>query len=290
MTGVNPITLRAWERRHGFIRPTRTGTGRRMYRREDIDLINRVLALLERGVSVGQVRKSLQQAPAEESAATSQPWARYQERMIGAIARFDEADLDECYSEMLALYSIGDVTTNLLLPLLRQVGKRWETARGSIAEEHFFAVYLRNKLGARFHHRARRPHGARVLAACLPCEQHELGLLLFALVASEHGIEPVLLGANMPREELPLAAKRARAEAIVLSGSVPLDAKIIADELPALVARAAVPVFVGGMTSVRDEAAICGAGATPLGTDPDVGAERVREALGQTAARTEARS
>ena len=30
-TGVNPITLRAWERRYGLVNPRRTDTGHRLY-------------------------------------------------------------------------------------------------------------------------------------------------------------------------------------------------------------------------------------------------------------------
>ena len=30
LTGVNPVTLRAWERRYGLIQPTRTESGHRL--------------------------------------------------------------------------------------------------------------------------------------------------------------------------------------------------------------------------------------------------------------------
>ena len=60
------------------------------------------------------------------------------------------------------------VTRKLLTPLLVELGLRWESRKGSIAEEHFFAFYLRNKLGARFHHRARNGDGPQILIAGLP--------------------------------------------------------------------------------------------------------------------------
>src|SRR6266481_4982362 len=70
LTGVNSITLRAWERRYGLIRPIRTPTGHRLYRRDEIDLIHRVLALLDKGISIGQVKHALgTHATAESGAA-----------------------------------------------------------------------------------------------------------------------------------------------------------------------------------------------------------------------------
>jgi MerR family transcriptional regulator, light-induced transcriptional regulator len=64
-TGINPVTLRAWERRYGLIRPLRTPKGHRLYSAEDIERIRRILSLLEEGVAVSQVGRVLRHdAPA----------------------------------------------------------------------------------------------------------------------------------------------------------------------------------------------------------------------------------
>jgi DNA-binding transcriptional MerR regulator len=282
LTGVNAITLRAWERRYGLIRPVRTPSGHRLYRREEIDLIHRVVALLDRGIAISQVNASLQTATPNPSAApleSATPWERFRERMVTAITRFDEDELEDVYNEALALHTIDRVTLHLLIPLLYQLGQRWESTAGSVAEEHFFGVYLRNKLGARYHHRSRRNRGPCILAACLPGEHHEVGLLLFALAAHERGLNTTLLGANMPLNELPATVRRARCSAIVLSSSISPAPDVLTTQLGELVRAAGVPVFVGGMTSVREHDAIAAAGATPLGTDLNVGAHRIKQAL-----------
>ena len=278
LTGVNVITLRAWERRYGLIKPVRAPTGHRLYRREDIDRIHRAIALLDKGVAISQVKNSLDHATPHAAPGTDSPWARYQARMVAAIARFDEDDLEDAYNDALGVHTIEQVTQGLLIPL-QELGRRWESREGSVAEEHFFGVYLRNKLGARFHHRARSSTGTRLLAACLPGEQHEVGLLLFALAAHDSGLRPVLLGANMPLAELAAPVKRADCHAIVLSGSLTPEPQVFGEELPDLVAVAGVPVFVGGMTSVRERDAIVSAGAIPLGNDLSSGVKRIRSAL-----------
>lgn len=284
LTGVNAVTLRAWERRYGLVKPMRTAGGQRMYTRADIDAIHRVLAMLEKGVAISQVPRDLAAPSRAAGNATARraasPWLEWRARMVAAVSQFDEDRLEDTYDEVLALYPSDVVTARLLVPLLVELGERWRDATGSVAEEHFFGVYLRNKLGARFHHRARRSSGPRLLAACLPGEQHEAGLLLFALAAHEQGFRPVLLGADMPLAELPPAAARSRSDAVVLSGSMPPRPGLFEQELPALVAGLHVPVFVGGARSVRDGEAIAAAGATPLGDDIARGLKRIGEALG----------
>jgi DNA-binding transcriptional MerR regulator/methylmalonyl-CoA mutase cobalamin-binding subunit len=280
LTGVNPVTLRAWERRYGLFRPKRTAKGHRIYTREHVEQIQRILALIARGVPIGQVRGALEGSEAERPGkAAAGPWRSYLDRMAEAIGRFDEAALDAVYDEALSLHSIGPVSRFLLLPLLSHLGGRWKEMRGAVAEEHFFAGYLRNKLGARLHHRSHLATGPRLLAACVPGEQHELGLLLFALAAHEGGLRVVLLGADTPLDEIAVALRRSRCDAIVLSSSIDPPQELLGKELRALVEETKVPVFYGGTTAERHAKAISAAGAIPLGTAIESGVRAIASRL-----------
>src|SRR5210317_254656 len=209
LTGVGAITLRAWERRHGLIQPVRKESGHRLFTRQHIDQINRITALTQQGLRISQIRPEMLETEVQtEADEESDTWNDHINSMIAAIISFDEERLEEIYNEALSLYPIGVVTRRLLTPLLIELGLRWEGGEGNIAEEHFFAFYLRNKLGARYHHRGRGNQGPLVLLAGLPGEHHEIGLLLFALAAHESGFRVLPLGANMPLAELPVVASK----------------------------------------------------------------------------------
>jgi len=284
LTGVNSITLRAWERRYGLVKPMRTAGGHRVYTRADIDAVHRILAMVENGVGIGRVRDALATGKTvPERAAEKGPWADFRRRMATAISQFDENRLEDVYNELLSLHPLEQVNREVLLPLLAELGERWRERVGGIAEEHFFGVYLRNKLGARFHHRHRAAAGGKLLVACLPGEQHEIGLLLFALAAHEQGFRLVLLGADMPLVELGYAARRSQADAIVLSASIEPAPGLLEIELPKLVLEAGMPVFVGGLTSVRKRDAVVAAGAGPLGGDIAAGLRHLGDALANPA-------
>lgn len=277
LTGLKPVTLRAWERRYGLVTPVRTATGRRMYTRDHVDALHRIRALLDKGISIGQVSASPASKVRRER--SPDPWHALRKRMAAAVSRFDEPGLEDAYEEALAAHPLDRVTRRLLVPLLAELGDRWESSAGSVAEEHFFAMYLRNKIGARFHHRTQLGAGPVLLGACAPGEHHEIGLMLFALEAHAAGMRSVLLGANMPLEELPLACRRAACDAIVISSSIELRPAFLREELPALLRRAGKPVFVGGEASVRQRDEIVAAGATPLGTEIALGVRRIRDSL-----------
>lgn len=282
ITGVNPITLRAWERRYGMIRPARTPKGHRLYSQKDIELVNRIVRLLDRGISISQVSNSLGNNIVETAANRQQessPWIDYQERAIDAILRFDEIHLDSLYNQALALYPIDIVTERLLIPVLITLGERWKNTEGSIAEEHFFGAFMRNKLGARFHHRHKNTDGKKLLVCTLPGEHHEIGVMLFSLAAHDHGYRIVYLGPDMPLHELALTARRAGCHGIVLSSSLTPQDSLLSCELPKLVSHAECLVFMGGTTSVRCSDAIERAGALPLGTDIRTSMKRIEQSF-----------
>lgn len=285
LTGVNAITLRAWETRYGLIEPIRKSSGHRLYTQEHIDLINRVVGLLDRGMRIGQINEETLSGSADESSSAGQKqtyWQRHINGMIAAIIRFDEHGLERIYGEALSHYPVRIVTEKLLTPLLKELGERWANGQGSVAEEHFFGFYLRNKLGARFHHRSQNQTGPKLLLACLPGDLHEIGLLLFALDACDHGFRTILLGANMPLEELPAAVSKTGCEALVLSGVIQPEEVIIEEQLPQLVRELSVPVFLGGGIAASNFDRLKKSGVHLIGTDIETGIKQISASLKHT--------
>ena len=280
LTNVNAITLRAWERRYGLFEPVRKASGHRLYTQANIDLITRVVGLLDRGMRIGQIKAQLDAETAEQNrdAVVNDIWKRYVDRMVAAVIQFNEEGLEATYGDALSLYPIDMVTERLLMPLLRELGRRWAENEGSIAEEHFFAFYIRNKLGARFHHRSKTNDGPSLLLACLPGDRHEAGLLLFALAANAAGYRVILLGADMPLDELTAAVRKTGCAAIILSGILHPESEVL-KALPALTGQSDVPVFLGGYASVKVHDALKRAGVIVLGTDLKSGLTRLLDAV-----------
>ncbi len=291
LTGVNPVTLRAWERRYNLIRPIRTPKGHRLYSMADVELINQVVTLLEGGMSIGQVQQVI--SGVQERAETSDErvahrfdlWHNYQQRLLRSIADFDEFGLHDAYNEILALYPIDVVTNRLIVPLLRELGWRWQRGRNiGIAEEHFFSVFLRNKLGARLHHCNRYQGGPKLLAACMPGEQHDVGLMLFTLVALDWNYRVILLGTNMPLEQLAPVAERTGCNAIILASAARPADEVMHRTLPELVARATVPVFIGGRITNRHGQELLDLGALILHDDFQQALRTINQTLGRSQA------
>jgi MerR family transcriptional regulator, light-induced transcriptional regulator len=276
LTGVNPVTLRAWERRYGLLEPARTPTGRRQYTYGDVEKIRRILALTRDGVAISQVKSALESEPVPAAPdAAAGPWSDYRRRFAAAIASFDEAALEDIYAEALALHPVILIERMLLIPMLAELGSRWNKVTGGVAEEHFFSTYVRNKIGARFHHRRMLLKGPKLLAACAPGEQHEIGLLLFSLAAHDAGFRIVHLGAAVPFGEVAAAARRAQCDAVVISHSIEHSEPEFYTGLAALVRQVARPVYVGGNGVAARAREIEATGAVALTTSVESSAQRL---------------
>jgi methanogenic corrinoid protein MtbC1 len=223
---------------------------------------------MDRGVPISRVRDLLDADADPKSPGTLRgPWPQLIERMAAAISAFDELELDRIYDEALSIHSIDRVNAQLLLPLLVQLGERWDRLSGGVAEEHFFATYLRSKLGARLMHRMRYATGPKLVAACAEGEHHEIGLLLFAIEAHAADMQTILLGADTPFAETVAAQRRVGGDAVVISASFSPTPDLLNDGLPKLVRQCGVPVFVGGTIALRHRKAVAATGATPLAAD-----------------------
>ena len=86
MTGVSTATLRAWERRYGFPSPGRSASAYRLYSQRDVDLVRRMQALLEKGLSPSEAaRQVLDETPAAEPiGATDDPYDLAVRRILAA--------------------------------------------------------------------------------------------------------------------------------------------------------------------------------------------------------------
>lgn len=284
-TGVNASTLRAWESRHGLLQPERTPSGHRLYRQADVLRVKRLRNLFAQGLSLAEIVPLLEEdtvtVPADLPVVPLVPesdlggWQNYLRVTLAALQDFDAQHLDQIYSEACSLYPIDVITTRLLIPVLHHLGSSWDTRPAGVAEEHFFSAWLRNKLGARLHHASSQTHGKHLVLACLPHENHELGLLMFALLALHRGYRVIYLGANMPLRQIGHVVRRIHAPGVVLSGRFTRDAETILEDIARLVSETTASVFVGSHFSVQAHADITRVGGIVLGDDLAVGMRQI---------------
>jgi len=277
-TGVNAVTLRAWERRYGLIVPQRTPKGHRLYSPAHVERIQAILTWLNRGVSVSQVKALLDtREPSALSADT--PWEELRQELLQAIGALAERRLDDGFNQALALYPPAILCEHLLVPLLADLQQRWQSQFGAQLEQGFFYSWLRSKLGARIYHNNCHNYSSRqsqspaapaapLLLVNLSNLALEPGLWLCAWLASSADCPVQVLDWPLPVGELQLAIDTLAPRALLLYSSQALDAAQLRQQLPRLHDSCPVPLLLAGAAAQIHHQELAGLSALHLADDP----------------------
>lgn len=285
LTGVNSVTLRAWERRYGLIQPRRTPKGHRLYAREDIERVEQILQWLNRGVPVSQVRELIDHPGiSEPEAPPPDPgdWPAQRTRLINAVETMDHSRLEALYNQSLALYPVTTCVAELWAPALRELEERWDGRLGDELQRHTLESFLRTRIGMRLYHGNAYAGGPTLLAMPLPDDPGTLWLLLAALLAGDRGLRIQLLDVAPPLGELPLAVERLGASGVLLAGSHAGRTDLIRRQLPRLAELLEVPLGLCGPVSRIREAELDGSGVEALGDDLSEAISRLQPLLPTT--------
>ncbi|MFM4803678.1 MerR family transcriptional regulator [Aeromonas bivalvium] len=211
LTGVNAVTLRAWQRRYGLVQPARTEKGHRLYSEQDIRQIGEILSWLERGVSIGQVKGLLSEP---QSAPVSDHWQQTLEQFGQALLAFNQRKAEAELNDLLASYPFELVRSRVLQPLVEQLLGLWrERPDGELLQQ----VWL-GWLHTRFaRHLIEQEKGVPVTLASWG-QMGSLDLVWAAYELIGQGYEVQLLGAVEPRHAT-LLEGRATPPWLVLLGA-----------------------------------------------------------------------
>lgn len=247
-TGVNTVTLRAWERRYGLLKPRRTPKGHRLYSPQDVERVKQVLILLEQGIPVSRVRDVLDSnrprpllLQPTKDAQTDDPWQHYRALFQRWIRKLDARSLEHAFNEAVSLYSLELVAKKLLQPLYRQLREQQEVLPSTSADYAFLHEFLCAKLGSRYLQHNSRANGKRLLVVNLSGSDGQLETLLLANVLSNHGYQVSLLGTQGTLDHLLLILERTRFDALVLPNSTRIP-----PALPMLAEISHITVFLSG--------------------------------------------
>ena len=209
-------------------------------------------------------------AATAESLAFDSASARHE--LGAALEAFDEPAAQAILDSLLSSTTLDSMLADVIIPYLHELGERWESGEISVAQEHFVSAVLRGRLlglGRGWG----RGFGPCALLACLPGEQHDLGLISFGLVLRARGFRIAYLGGDTPVESVVSAADAVDPEFVVLSA---VDAKSFRKLVPELRAFArSHRICIGGAGAAEAEAKAIG--ATLLSGTPVEEADRLAE-------------
>lgn len=234
--GINPHTLRGWERRYGAVTPKRDKEGRRLYSSKDIERIQYLMELVDKGHFIGQIAgmttQELKRMNGQESIYLDKSRSETLEKnenknfklvdeIIFSLEKFKLNELNINLNKARFHMGIRELINNLIYPLMVKVGNLVEVKKLNIAQEHMLSSLLRDFLGTI--HQSLNPYEQstkiktkKILICTREGDIHEFGILISSIICNFYRYQNFYLGTNLPANELSDAAAQFDVDIVLL--------------------------------------------------------------------------
>lgn len=232
-TGILPVTLRAWERRHEVLTPHRSQNRYRLYSERDLAILRWIKARVDAGNSISsavqELRQMLRNGVFPEAAAplpttlpvqSNIPPEQYAKQLYQAFISHDEVRSGDLLREAQSVFNLNTFFFNVITPAMVELGEAWFYGKIRATTEHFASAIVRGRLLTLFQSFPIRRNAAYILMGCAPTEQHELSSLMFATLLRSAGYRVEYLGPDIPVEDLVDYAAEVRPDMVILTATL----------------------------------------------------------------------
>lgn len=203
MLGIQPGTLRAWERRYQVIAPKRTASGHRLYTDEQVEILRKLVAKVNEGLTIRQavalvIEESKDPIP---SFTKGDEVAKKLDELLQSFILFDEQRAHASLSYLFSVYTVETVVTDVLPSLLCHIYLWRIQKKMTSAHEQFARSFLRSKLGAIVLNIPIVSQCPKAVSILGPNETDELILLIFTAFLRLKGIHAIYIGGDVSESD-----------------------------------------------------------------------------------------
>ncbi|MPS31122.1 MULTISPECIES: MerR family transcriptional regulator [unclassified Salinivibrio] len=204
-TGVNPVTLRAWQRRYGLLAPERTAKGHRLYRQEDVETIAHILQWLDKGVPISKVKPLLAHSPASAEAEDDS----VAQELIDCIHTFSVKRLGKALDMILKEYPFYWLVEHAFTPIDQWLGDEDEAVR--VLQRDLWQSAVIDRCRTALAANAKRHAQSRCWLVSLTVTS-EYQRVLMAMALNEKGYSVTML--SSPHQQLNLVVEVMREQGV----------------------------------------------------------------------------
>ncbi len=206
LSGIKAHTIRIWEQRYHFLKPSRTDTNIRRYSNGELKTLLTVALLNKYGYKISRIDGMSQE---ERSIAilelTGHEAAneRLVNRMIGYMIDMKNIEFEKSLNDHIRVHGIENAITELIFFFLEKVGILWHTNHIVPVQEHIVSNIVRQKILSAIDSLPLVHKESPVFLLFLPeDEHHEMGLLYVHYLLRKKKLPVIYLGSSVPLKDV----------------------------------------------------------------------------------------
>lgn len=211
LSGIKAHTIRIWEQRYTFLKPSRTETNIRYYSNQELKTILNIALLNKYGFKISHINKMGEEELQNKIVALSHTEA-YQERIVNDLIHkmidLDSDSFESILDNYIITKGIDKTITQIIFPFLERIGILWLTNHIHPVQEHLVTNIMRQKLIVGIEGVTTHTFVSKKILLFLPeGEHHEIGLLYVYYLLKKRGAKVFYLGANVPMADVAFLCK-----------------------------------------------------------------------------------
>ncbi len=206
LSGIKAHTIRIWEQRYKFLKPTRSETNIRFYSNEELRIILNIALLNKYGYKISHISCMSRESICEKVLSLTDADAKANivvNDLLQCMADFNVESFETILTNYINSTGIEKTVIQIINPFLEKVGVLWLTNHINPAQEHLVSNVIRQKIIVGIDSIPTKKTSSAKVCLFLPeGEYHELSLLFVAFLLKKKGVPVIYLGANIPFKEL----------------------------------------------------------------------------------------
>lgn len=206
LSGIKAHTIRIWEQRYNFLKPSRSDTNIRYYSNDELKKILNIALLNKYGYKISHIDRMGDAEVKEKILLLTQVQAQ-QERIVNDLIQcmvdLNMERLEDILDDHIRSRGIERTITQIIFPFMEKIGILWLTNHINPAQEHLVSNIIRQKLIVGIDGIVTSLKVNKTVLLFLPeGEYHEIGMLFMYYLLKSRGVSTIYLGASIPLNDI----------------------------------------------------------------------------------------
>lgn len=214
--GIQPSTLRAWERRYQMIAPKRNHAGHRLYTEEHIQILKWLMDKVSSGMMIGQAVQLLEGNRLQSNV---QKEIHYDKEVVlvddllQALLKFDEITTSALLNEAFSIYATEKVIASIVLQVSNNLLTLKNNNEVTMVQFQYVVSFLQTRLGMVYHNASSFSSKYKVVVL----ENNTLKGFVFSTYLRLKGYEVIYIRSSLAEDSILLAVEQIQPKYVVVS-------------------------------------------------------------------------
>ncbi|MEH7176707.1 MerR family transcriptional regulator [Neobacillus vireti] len=222
MLGIQPGTLRAWERRYQMIAPVRNEAGHRLYTDEHIKILKWLIKKVNQGFTISQAISLMGHNPSQMDTdainlKTLNPLASQIDSLYDALIHFEHHKINEVMNTMFSIFTMEKVIIDIFSQVFLKIEDSFKNGYIISAQRNFSSRHLSARINTVIHSLPNDIHLNKALCITSSKDGEAINLLLFSYFLRKQGIDVINIGTYHSEEDIKKVMEMIHPDILIIS-------------------------------------------------------------------------